>query len=99
MGNSRHLKLTIYKQFFLATPYSMWDLSSPTRDQTHGSCNGSKISPTGPPGESLEFTVLKRAFTVWHSHRHRHAYFLNFTETFNLFMMWFLQFTMKTGLK
>ena len=98
MGNSYHLKLTIYKKFFLATPYGMWDLSSPTRDQTQGSCNGSKISATGTTGESLEF-ILKRAFTVRHRHRHRHAYFLNFTETFNLFMMWFLEFTMKIGLK
>ena len=27
--------------FFLATPRSIWDLSSPTRDPTRGPCNGS----------------------------------------------------------
>ena len=35
----------------LATPGGMWDLSSPTRDQTHAPCIGSQISTTGPLGK------------------------------------------------
>ena len=35
---------------FLATPHSMWDLSSPTRDQTPALCIGStESSPQGSP--------------------------------------------------
>ena len=30
--------------FFLALPHSIWDLSSPTRDQTHTPCSGSAES-------------------------------------------------------
>ena len=37
--------------FFLAMPCSMWDLSSPTRDQAHPSCGGSAgSSPLDPQG-------------------------------------------------
>ena len=38
--------------FFLATPCSTWDLSSPTRGWTHAPCSGSAVLTTGPPGKS-----------------------------------------------
>ena len=30
--------------FFFATPQGMWDLNSPTRDQTHAPCSGNTES-------------------------------------------------------
>ena len=41
--------------FFLALPRGMWDLSSPTRDETRAPCSGSAESTTGPPGKSQYF--------------------------------------------
>ena len=32
---------TLFRFFFLATPYGMRDLSSPASDQTHAPCSGS----------------------------------------------------------
>ena len=32
--------------------HSMWDLSSPTRDQTHTPCSASTVLATGPPVDS-----------------------------------------------
>ena len=40
---------------FLATPYGMWDLSSPTRDRTCMPCTGNRILTTGLPGKSPLF--------------------------------------------
>ena len=36
----------------------MWDLSSPTSDQTHASCGGSTVLVTGPPGKSQRQTFF-----------------------------------------
>ena len=39
----------------------MWDLSSPTRDQTHTPCAGRwSLNHTGPPGKSLKGTFVLR---------------------------------------
>ena len=38
--------------FFLSTPPSMWDLSSPTRDWICAPFNGSRVLTTGLPGNS-----------------------------------------------
>ena len=41
--------------FFLATPHGMWDLSSPTRGQTHAPCTGSMESqPLDHQGSPLK---------------------------------------------
>ena len=45
--------------FFLATPLGLWDLSSPTRDQTWILCSESMESlNTGPPGNSMPVSFL-----------------------------------------
>ena len=45
----------ILKIFFWLHCGSMWDLSSPIRDQTHTSCIGNiGVLTTGPSGKSLE---------------------------------------------
>ena len=51
---SVHLNcLTSLFCFVLATSHSLWDLSSPTRDQTHNPCRESMESQlTGPSGTS-----------------------------------------------
>ena len=49
-ATSRDLLLFIY---FGHTTYDMWDLSSPTRDQTLALCSG--IEKPYPPGKSLFF--------------------------------------------
>ena len=38
--------------FFFFQLGGMWDLSSPSRDQTHASCIGSAVLTSGPPGKS-----------------------------------------------
>ena len=43
---------------WLAMLYSMWDLSSLTRDGTHTLCNGSTLLTTGPPEKSPNFQFL-----------------------------------------
>ena len=55
MNGSVHLFFIHLYIYFLATPCSMWDLSSSTRDQTCTPCVGSTESTTGPPGKSLDF--------------------------------------------
>ena len=42
---------------FLSPSLSMWDLSSPTRDQTPTPCNGSSVLTTGTPEKSLFFLL------------------------------------------
>ena len=44
--------------FFLATPHSMGDFSSPTRDCTHTPCGGSGVLTTGPPAKSRAFSYV-----------------------------------------
>ena len=56
--------------FVLAIPQSMWDLSSPIRDQTHAHCTESRVLTTGPSGNSLKYAL----FT--HNHCFSCAYFL-----------------------
>ena len=45
--------------FFLATPHGMWDLSSPTRDQTCNPFIGNVVLTVGPPGKSCLFIPLR----------------------------------------
>ena len=54
------------KNFFLTTLCSMWDLCSPTRDQTLTPCTGSTVLTTGLPEESLLwfFKWLKNSITI-----------------------------------
>ena len=44
---------------FLAVPWAMWDLSSPTRDRMCVPCIGSAVLTTGPPGKSSGLMFLK----------------------------------------
>ena len=37
---------------FMVVPHSMWDISSPTRDQTYAPCIGSAVLTTGLPEKS-----------------------------------------------
>ena len=52
-----HLQLFQVPPFFLSC-HTTWlaDLSSPTRDQTHGLSSKSTVLTTGPPGNSPKFT-------------------------------------------
>ena len=46
--------------YFLAVPRGMQNLSSPTGDQTHTPCGGSKhaVLTLGPPGKSLKIILI-----------------------------------------
>ena len=37
----------------------MWDLNSPTRDQTHTPSSGSAVLTTAPPGTSQQHSYFK----------------------------------------
>ena len=50
--------------FFLAVSCTMWDLSSPTRDQTQVSSIGSVVLTTGPPGKSQECFNFTKSFQL-----------------------------------
>ena len=51
--------------FLLPIPCGMWDLSSPTRDQTHAPCSGKGgILTTGPP-ESLCLKIFWKGFSCY----------------------------------
>ena len=54
--------IPIFFFFFLAVLGSLWDLSSPTRDQTHVPCTG-RVLTTGRPGKSLLSLDLKENMT------------------------------------
>ena len=44
--------------------HSMWDLSSPTRDQTHAPCSGSAVLTTKPPGKSLDLLLNSQELCI-----------------------------------
>ena len=53
--------------FSLAAPWSIWDLSSPTRDQTSYPASlhlKQRVLTTGPPGRSL-VCILQRPLESW----------------------------------
>ena len=49
---------------FLATSSGMWNLSSPTRDQTHIPCIGSAVFTSGLPVESLEHSFYQYSLCI-----------------------------------
>ena len=49
------------KKFFLATPHSMQDLSSLTRDWTYASHGGSVVLTAGPSGKSMWWLSLSQS--------------------------------------
>ena len=63
--------LSAWKPFdlFFALSCGMWDLSSPTRDQTCAHCIGSRVLATGLPGEvpesTLKLVFYPADFTSW----------------------------------
>ena len=64
---------------FFAAPRSLWDLSSPSRDQTpaHGS---ESVLTTGPPGNPPE-GILDICVCVCYSYIHTHKYKRTHTHT------------------
>ena len=62
------MKFNIFKYIlFLATPRSMWDLSSPTRDQICALCVGSLESqPLDHQGSPLEILDFSHKRLQWH---------------------------------
>ena len=52
--NSPHFYMLLvdYIFFFFATLHTMWDLSSPTKDQIHAVCSGNRVLTTEMPGNS-----------------------------------------------
>ena len=55
--------------YFLAMPYGLWDLSSPTRGLTHTPYSKSMESTTGPPRNSIEgVSVICKIFIKAYTH-------------------------------
>ena len=52
--------LFIFKKKFLAMPFGMHDLSSPSTDRTWVPCSGNAVLTTGPPGKSQVIHSIKR---------------------------------------
>ena len=65
MTSSSAFLLTSIPFFFLATPHGLWDLSSPTRDQTCNPWVGSVVLTVAPPGKSAFSFHLDFHVSVW----------------------------------
>ena len=65
MTSSSAFLLTSIPFFFLATSHGVWDLSSPTRDQTCNPCIGSVVLTVGPQGKSAFSFHLDFHVSVW----------------------------------